>query len=220
MTTCAPYLESLAAFELRIDAALEEARVAPVSTPDAGAYARQLAAGTPLLMGEACPDLEFVSDAVHVLAKKVGRDSSNPALLRLLTWRLMQKTLARAIADLAPVRATWGRAECPTCGAHAALAMLAGGEGARQRMLVCACCNTTWSFKRVGCPYCGNEVPRNLSVLHVEREETCRLDVCEACKGYVKTFVDRFPEDWATLHLDMAARDRGYARRGASLYEI
>lgn len=220
MTAVAPCLESLASFELRIDAALEEARIAPVSTPDAGAYALQLSKGSPLLMGEACPDLDFVSNVVHQLAARLDREATDPALLRLLTWRVLQRVLARAIAELAPVRENWMRAECPTCGSTASMSMLIGTNGSRQRLLACACCLTTWSYKRVGCPYCGNEAPRELGVLHVEQQNTARLDVCESCKGYVKTFVDVFPEDWPTLHLDLLAQERGYKRRGASLYEL
>jgi FdhE protein len=62
-------------------------------------------------------------------------------------------------------------------------------------------------------------------VLEVQDEPGLRLDVCEACKGYVKTYDGEGREalllaDWPTLHLDVIARERGYVRHGASLYEL
>jgi FdhE protein len=52
-----------------------------------------------------------------------------------------------------------------------------------------------------------------------------RLDVCHACRGYVKTYVGDGGErvllaDWSSLHLDVLARDRGLERRGESLYDL
>lgn len=222
--TIAPYLESVAQFEHRIDEALEAARITPVPTPDAAAVARQLADGLPLLMGDAGPDLEYVGPLARSIAAQFERDLPGPALVRLVTWRILQRALARAIAELAPVREAWQRDDCPTCGSVTALAMLLDANGARRRFLVCACCLTSWGVKRFGCPYCGNESPQSLSILQVQSpgqaDESCRLDVCEECKAYVKTFTGTFPEDWPTLHLDIIAHERGYQRRGASLYDL
>ena len=55
--------------------------------------------------------------------------------------------------------------------------------------------------------------------------EPFRIDLCRACKGYVKTYVgegeeDLFLSDWSTLHLDLLAVRRGFRRLGASLYDI
>lgn len=214
-----PHLEGLARFEQRVDEALEAARIAPVPTPDPALYARQIQNGTPLLKGEACPDLDFVADAVEKLTRALGCDET-PAMLRLLTWRVIQRVLSRAVAQLAPLRESWTRPDCPTCGAMTALTMLVDGNNGRQRMLVCACCQTTWNAKRLGCIYCGDESPKSRAILHIENDRTCRLDVCTACNSYMKTFIGQFPEDGPTLHLDYAARERGYERRGASLYDL
>jgi Molybdopterin oxidoreductase Fe4S4 domain len=53
----------------------------------------------------------------------------------------------------------------------------------------------------------------------------CRIDYCEACRGYLKTYNGKGNEhvllaDWTSLHLDLLARDRGLKRLAASLYEI
>jgi FdhE protein len=102
------------------------------------------------------------------------------------------------------------------------LVSIAEGRG---RQLACGCCRTRWAFKRVACPFCGNEDANRLGVLELDQEPELRLDVCEECKGYVKTYtgtrdLELVLSDWPTLHLDVLARDRGYERRGASLYEL
>ena len=59
----------------------------------------------------------------------------------------------------------------------------------------------------------------------VEGEGGLRIDYCEACGGYLKTYNGEGNEsvllaDWTSLHLDILARDRGLKRRAASLYDL
>jgi FdhE protein len=119
----------------------------------------------------------------------------------------------------------WNRGCCPTCGALPVMAQLVPEEVGRRRMLVCGQCRTHWKHRRIVCPHCANEDANRLAVLEVQDEPGLRLDVCEACKSYVKTYDGVGREalllaDWPTLHLDVIAQDRGYERRGASLYEL
>ena len=62
-------------------------------------------------------------------------------------------------------------------------------------------------------------------MLDVDGEDGLRIDYCESCRGYLKTYNGEGNEnvllaDWTSLHLDLAARDRGLKRLAASLYEI
>jgi FdhE protein len=201
-----------------------------------GALVERLAAADiPGKTGAACRALRAALSDPEALAREVERVVSGSApgappphagLLRLLGWSALRRLLAATLASAAPLRAEerWGRAHCPTCGALPGLAHLATAEGnARARALACGCCGTRWAYRRIGCPFCGNEAPDRLGIL--EAEGAVRLDVCEDCKGYVKTCVtdceaDLFLADWPTLHLDLAARHHGFKRVGASLYEI
>jgi FdhE protein len=59
----------------------------------------------------------------------------------------------------------------------------------------------------------------------MEGEPALRIDHCEACRGYLKTYVgegseDLFLADWTSLHLDLLALDRGLKRLGRSLYDM
>lgn len=115
------------------------------------------------------------------------------------------------------------RATCPACGGPPQMARLEREEG--RRYLWCGLCDVQWAFKRVACPFCGNSRHDQLGYLAVEGNERDRIDVCEVCRGYLRTVVERgmqegvqidfLVEDVGTLHLCMVAEGRGY-RPGAA----
>ena len=150
-----------------------------------------------------------------------------PGLLRYLGWSAFGRALAPAAAVFAAARddGAWRRPTCPTCGALPVMAHLVDHEAGRERQLVCGCCADRWSWRRLGCPYCGNEAADRLGLLELEGPAGLRLDVCESCKGYLKVYTGRgeeplFLADWPTLVLDAMAAERGYTRRGVSLFEL
>ena len=72
---------------------------------------------------------------------------------------------------------------------------------------------------RARCPHCSNEDQRTLQYLAVEGQaEKYRVELCDRCRGYVKSATSFEPtpaelltiEDAALLHLDAIARERGY----------
>ena len=118
----------------------------------------------------------------------------------------------------------WLRRYCPTCGSLPAMAQLVGADPGRKRLLSCGCCGTRWQFKRTGCPFCETDAQR-LASLTIEGERGLRIDHCESCGGYLKTYDGQGNEtlllsDWSSLHLDLIAHDRGLKRLAASLYEF
>lgn len=115
----------------------------------------------------------------------------------------------------------WQRGYCPVCGAWPLYGELVGPQ--RERHLRCGRCGAGWVWAILLCPYCGNDDHRTLGTLgNPEDREHRRVDVCERCTGYLKAIASysRAPapllaaEDAATVHLDVAARERGYARPG------
>ncbi|HET9555464.1 MAG TPA: formate dehydrogenase accessory protein FdhE [Anaeromyxobacteraceae bacterium] len=162
-----------------------------------------------------------------VAAEPEGPEPAQPGLLRFLGWIALGRVLAPHAGAYAEWRddAAWRRAPCPTCGGLPMMAQLVAREAGRERVLVCGCCPTRWTYRRVGCPHCGNEAADRLALLELQGPAGLRLDVCESCKGYLKTYTgegdeELFLADWPTLVLDAMAAERGYARRGASLYEL
>ena len=145
------------------------------------------------------------------------------ALLQLLAWKVFGRLLAPVLEPFAAWRngLRWGRPSCPLCGALPMMAHARGGE----RTLVCGCCTSRWRDAPPGCPHCGNRDVGRRARLESKETTGLRLDVCEACKGYLKVYTREGEEaiylaDWPTLAHDGLAVERGYIRRGASLWEL
>jgi FdhE protein len=186
-------------------------------------------------VGEACRDLREELRAPRARGRAVawilsGAEapaSAHPGLLRFLGWTAARRVLGPVVEVSAGWHdeARWGRGACPTCGALPLSAQLVARDEGRSRFLACGCCGTRWRYQRIGCPLCGTEAQQSLGVLEVEGEEGLRIDVCDECGAYLKTYTgegdeELFLADWSTLHLDLLATARGYQRVGASLYEL
>jgi FdhE protein len=105
------------------------------------------------------------------------------------------------------------------------MARLVGVDPGRRRLLSCGCCGTRWRYRRIGCPFCESADEHRLSALAIEGEKYLRIDYCQSCRAYLKTYSGEgcetfFLADWTSLHLDVIARDRGLKRLANSLYEL
>lgn len=187
---------------------------------------------------EAAPLPDGVRAALATARSRVAGDGAAEAVraalagasegaLPWLAWSALRPALAPVIRafDVWRCDHAWRRPTCPTCGALPAMAHLVAVADGRQRQLSCGCCGTRWRYQRIGCPFCGNDSPDRLQVLEIDGEAAFRLDACDACRGYTKTWLgDGDPAlplaDWTTLHLDALARDHGLVRAGACLYAL
>jgi FdhE protein len=105
------------------------------------------------------------------------------------------------------------------------MAQLVGVDPGRRRLLSCGCCGTRWRYRRMACPFCESADDHRLSALAIEGEKYLRIDYCQFCRAYLKTYDGEgnesfFLADWTSLHLDIMARDRGLKRLANSLYEL
>jgi len=187
---------------------------------------------------------EWLGNDTRALARELGRDPQAgrriaeflqgdetvtppfPGLLRYLGWTAMARYLRPVGTAFGAWRneEKWLRRYCPTCGSLPAMAQLIGVEPGRMRLLSCGCCGTRWQFKRTGCPFCEADSQRLASVT-LEGEPFPRIDHCEPCGGYLKTYNGQGDEalllsDWSSVHLDVIARDRGLKRLAVSLYDF
>ncbi|OGP85247.1 MAG: hypothetical protein A2Z08_08035 [Deltaproteobacteria bacterium RBG_16_54_11] len=112
----------------------------------------------------------------------------------------------------------WLQGQCPLCGSAPQMAELRDEGG--KRYLQCSLCGCQWRWERIACPYCSNKAFDSLHYLCFEEEEAYRADLCDSCKGYIKTIdtrkLDYEPyldlEDVVTIHLDILAMEKGYRR--------
>ncbi len=135
-------------------------------------------------------------------------------------------TCGRQARDLVRQLA-WRAGYCPVCGAWPALAELRGLE--RSRWLRCGRCASEWSYPHQQCPFCDNADHRTLRYLAEEgKQDTQRVEVCERCRGYLKTFStitawslgDLLLQDLMTVELDLVALDREYRRPGPLGFQL
>jgi FdhE protein len=152
---------------------------------------------------------------------------AHPGMLRYLGWTALARFLSPVVDGFGSWRVEehWFRSYCPTCGSAPAMAQLVGIDPGRLRLLSCGCCNTRWQYRRIGCPFCESVDDHRLSALAIEGEKYLRIDYCQSCRAYLKTYNGEgseslFLADWTSLHLDIIARDRGLKRLAASLYEL
>jgi FdhE protein len=119
----------------------------------------------------------------------------------------------------ASVPAGWDYGSCPICGAWATLAEARGLE--RSRRLRCGRCGADWRADWLRCVYCDNGDHRTLGALVPEAAlEPRTVETCQACGGYLKTVATLAATaadavallDLATVELDIAALEHGYAR--------
>jgi FdhE protein len=221
-----------------VGAAAEAAREAPDLEP-AGRWiislverlaAEPLAGGLTKEASTLEADLRCQADVLRrVVFWLLGDESIQPAspgLLRYVGWTVMARYLSPVVVAFARWRdeERWLRHYCPTCGSAPAMGQMVGLDPGRKRLLACGRCSTRWQYKRTSCPFCEGDSQR-LATVAVEGEAGLRIDYCEACSGYLKTYSGQGDEalllsDWSSLHLDLIARDRGLKRRAASLFDL
>jgi len=159
-------------------------------------------------------------DRFHEIAR-VERDYRGVlrGLASLIAMPMLQ-TCWRAWAERVPTDWTYGY--CPVCGGWPALAEIRGLDGARH--LRCGCCGSDWRTEWLRCPFCREGDHEKLgSLVSPEGLERQSIEVCDVCRGYVKTITtltairpdDVLLHDLATLPLDMAALERDYRRPAA-----
>jgi FdhE protein len=192
----------------RVCGALE--RHQPGSVP-AGLMKTKLSAG-----GLARALIDDTTAAFEEIAEYVGDDPGHLAVVARFTAFAGFAALEEAAAPLRQ-GVIWERGCCPTCGSGPLLGEFRGLD--QSRFLRCGLCAASWEVPRQWCPACGTRDHERLGFLSKEGEDSrYRAATCDACRTAVKTLntlsalppVMLLVADAATLHLDLAAADRGY----------
>ena len=129
-----------------------------------------------------------------------------------------------------PSKEEWSGAACPACGGVPQVSVIREESGefmaGSPRYLVCGRCALWWGFARATCPWCGEDDSRRVGAFSPEGERWVRIDACDTCRSYMKSFDLRDPggrdvvplvDDVATLTLDVWAHEKGLRRPSVSL---
>ncbi|MCR5757271.1 MAG: formate dehydrogenase accessory protein FdhE [Selenomonas sp.] len=155
------------------------------------------------------------------IAQYAAEQQVNAAVVRILGWQIIDLLIPAAVKDVSLWQAAgWMRNYCPVCGRQPVMAQLRKEQEGRARVLTCDGCHTIWPYVRIGCVYCGNEDLKQMHVLEPEGEADMRLDVCDLCHNYLKTYVaegaeEVYLQDWATLHLDFLGEEKNLRKKGS-----
>jgi len=107
-------------------------------------------------------------------------------------------------------------AKCPVCDQYISLTLI---DLDNRRHMVCTLCGHREEVTRIGCSYCLHKNPEKIKIL-VDEDEI-RVELCELCKTYIKSFKDEVYRkykdpnliDILSLPLDVVAQQRGFIRR-------
>jgi FdhE protein len=160
--------------------------------------------------------VEYLREGRIREGEEAGLDGNLLALIFNNALRPFLRAQAQALAPWVD-DSMWYRGRCPICGGEPDLAALERGSG--RRRLLCSRCDSEWTFQRIGCPFCGNDEPRQLAY-YPSDDQVYRLSVCEQCRRYLKTIDLRqvagerlLPaERILTVAMDVAALDAGYGQ--------
>ncbi|MBV9579395.1 MAG: formate dehydrogenase accessory protein FdhE [Chloroflexi bacterium] len=217
-------------FSRLLNALLERETASATDSPNTGAEPLIAAATTGRLDPESLFGEAFVQHTDHIGQIAHAADLEPDRLSAVATWAvapILRAYASRLQPLLAQADAVWERGYCPICGGWPLLAEMPEGE--RAPSLRCAACASAWAVQRPMCPYCGNtDAQTTLKTLTLDGQARFHALLCDRCTGYLKagrTFESPPAEllavdDVASLHLDLAAIERGYRRPSGSGYRI
>jgi FdhE protein len=163
-------------------------------------------------------------------------DGGSPAIQSMLItgWRtpsdehffarVILQPYAQCLAayGLRPIDRDLPRADtvCPFCGGAPQVSILEQSPDSNGgRLLQCGTCFTTWPFRRILCPRCGEEDERKLGYFRSPAYDHLRVDACETCRHYLKSIdltrlglAVPLVDEVASAPLDLWARERGYEK--------
>ncbi len=149
------------------------------------------------------------------LSLAASRHSMDEAILTMYVHLACQWALSRLAATLAVYApcAHWDHSHCPTCGGAPMISYFSKDNGSRH--LVCGACQTSWRFRRIGCPFCGEENHEQLRTLEAEEYPGWTVMVCQTCRGAIKTGDLRNlaeKPDWNEVQLTLLPLDFAVAK--------
>ncbi len=140
-----------------------------------------------------------------------------PEMMEHLLLLSLRPFLARCAEALLPRPdfGAWAHGHCPVCGWEPEFAVV---TPAGDRRLICGRCTAQWNYGAHTCPFCSNDERERITSF-ATRDGRYRVYACDACKRYLKAYDARNAarpvmvsvDSIATLPLDAAAQQRGYA---------
>lgn len=164
-------------------------------------------------------DLSFINDAMQSgeidfisLVSDEQKSEDDFSLLYIISRPFFKSMKNSGNAD----NINWNEGKCPVCNAVPSLSVI---DKESRRRYFCSWCGSVGHYKRIGCPSCLTDDPKDITVISLEGEEGMRADTCEKCKSYCKSFEGSMMSDNSideldimSLPLDIVLQGKGYKR--------
>jgi FdhE protein len=133
--------------------------------------------------------------------------------------RTCLQPIAENLQTQMPAQANYSKPLCPVCGGFPQLAVLRPeGDGA-SRWLLCSFCLREWLYRRIVCPWCGEEDKEKLPRYSAEECGHVLVEACDTCKKYLKAVdmtidghAEPLVDEAALAVLDVWATEHGYTK--------
>jgi formate dehydrogenase maturation protein FdhE len=138
---------------------------------------------------ESASILEYTAKLWFETGTVILNTTEHPKAVQPLLSSVLQATfypLLSAYSDtLFPVitQDSWQKNYCPVCGGRPDFSFLDKERGSR--WLLCSRCDSQWLFKRLECPFCGNDDHTSLAY-YTNDGNAYRLYTCDKCRIYIK----------------------------------
>ena len=173
----------------------------------------------------------YLTEGEEVLRKALLKiEGVNSEVLMFVLFNALKRTFLRAASMYGSVETkNRGRGSCPVCNGEPAVSYMIGEGG--KRYLICFRCESHWRYRRLGCPFCGEEDTELSGYFYSDHEDYRNLSasVCGSCNSYIKVWRiegddpgDNPPQimDLKTPGFDLLIEDKGYLRGAPNIYGI
>ena len=173
----------------------------------------------------------FLTEGEGALRKELLLiQGANPEVVTFVLFNALKGSFLFAAGRCESIDiSAWEKGSCPVCGGEPAVGYVMGEGG--KRYLICFRCETHWRFKRLTCPYCDHESPKETGFLYSEDADykTLSAGVCNECQAYIKGWRiegddlgDMHPEveDLKTPGFDRAVEEEGFSRGAPNIYGV
>lgn len=166
--------------------------------------------------------VSFRTDSLKALSEEAGIDGLTLLFIGINTAKPFFESVSESLASEIEDN-LWQKGSCPVCAGRPLMTKLRRQDG--KRIFQCWICGSNWQFPRIKCPFCENEDEASLRFFFTDEKSPFRVDVCDKCKGYIKTLDERkisegrepdlVIEDIVSGYLDIMAEEEGYNRVSA-----
>ncbi len=173
----------------------------------------------------------FLGEGEEALRKELLLiEGANPEVVMFVLFNALKGHFLEAAKRCGGIdTSAWEEGYCPVCGGNPAVAYRMGEGG--KRYLICFRCETHWPYRRLTCPYCGHEDPKESGYLYSEDTDyrTLSAGVCSECQAYIKGWRvegdelgETHPEveDLKTPGFDRAVEDEGFSRGAPNIFGV